>query len=209
MDIVEIHGVKMPVDPAIMPEKIEERIRSGQYERDEVNALKAVLIEGDRVLDLGAGFGLTSTFAALQPGVAAVTTFEANPFLLDHLANIHRVNGVDVSVEHGVLSSEGSGQVVEFYVRPLVWGSSLFENEAIEGRKVEVETRDLAEVFAELRPTVLSCDIEGAEYDVLMNADLSSVRAIVAELHPKIIGQPKTDEIVSRLSGEGFQMGDT
>ncbi|MEM1267155.1 MAG: FkbM family methyltransferase [Pseudomonadota bacterium] len=205
MEVVEIHGVKMPVDPAVMPEKIAERMRAGKYEKAEVTALGAILREGDRVLDLGAGFGLTSTFAALQSGVEAVTTFEANPNILDHLGNTHRLNGVDVQIEHAVLSSKGGGDTVEFYVRPLVWGSSLFENKT-KGQKVTVKTRDLAETIAALRPSVICCDIEGAEYDVLMNADLSSVRAIVVELHPRIIGAEKTAAIERRLKAEGFRL---
>ncbi|MEO0388553.1 MAG: FkbM family methyltransferase [Pseudomonadota bacterium] len=203
-EIIELHGVRFPVMPHVMPEPIARRIRGGVYEAPEVDALRALLRPGDRVLDLGAGFGMTSTFAALQPGVEAVTAVEANPEIIGYLRRVYRLNAVSAEVLHGVLVSKDAGEDALFYMRPMVWGASLFEEGGWSRRQLTVPTLDLAATVSALRPTVLSCDIEGSEGDVLMNIDLSTLRAIVVELHPHIIGEALVEAIAARLETAGF-----
>jgi hypothetical protein len=50
---------------------------------------------------------------------------------------------------------------------------------------------------------VLSCDIEGAEAQVL-SAPLPGVRVLVVEIHPSAYGLPGTRDLFNALSAQGF-----
>ena len=57
----------------------------------------------------------------------------------------------------------------------------------------------------ELKPTVLLCDIEGGELDLLEHADLSGIRAIVMEFHPEayeVEGMRKCKRILTQAGFE-------
>ncbi|WP_425093966.1 FkbM family methyltransferase [Tropicimonas sp. S265A] len=204
MEIVELHGVRLPITPNVVDPFIAEQFRSGRYEHFEIAGLNSQLRAGDRVLDLGACHGLTSTFAARTRGVRAVMAVEASPRILPHLRTTYALNEVTVDLRHGlVIGGEATG-AAPFYVRPRNWNSSVFGKNDAAAEKVTVPTLGINALMAEFKPTVLSCDIEGGEYDVLPGAHLDTVRAIIIELHPKRFGAEKTAALLEGLAKQGF-----
>ena len=81
-------------------------------------------------------------------------------------------------------------------------------SEHSEGGQVAETGREVASVSIEElvrehgRIDLLKIDIEGAEFEVLENADLSGVDAIVGELHVR--DQRDQDRLVSHLEAAGF-----
>ncbi|RYI01264.1 MAG: hypothetical protein EON48_17220, partial [Acetobacteraceae bacterium] len=55
-----------------------------------------------------------------------------------------------------------------------------------------------------LRPTVLICDIEGGELGLFDQIDLSSVRAMVIELHPLVYGRAGLQRTLGTLRAKGL-----
>jgi hypothetical protein len=67
-----------------------------------------------------------------------------------------------------------------------------------------VPQRPLAEALAEARPTVLVCDIEGAEATLLPEGDWSCLRLAVIELHPQWIGQAGVQAVFDAMHRAGL-----
>ena len=67
-----------------------------------------------------------------------------------------------------------------------------------------VEVRAVNEELARVAPTVLICDIEGAEADLLPAADLSGLRAAIVEVHPQWIGQAGVQAVFDAMNRGGL-----
>jgi FkbM family methyltransferase len=204
-DVIETQGISVPFDPRIITPKIERPMRKGRYEGGECAALRRVLKPGDRVLELGAGLGLCSTVAAMADGVERVVAIEANPELLPLIRETHRLNGVadKVDLRNGVAVASGGGEI-PFYVRPDFWASSMEAGSRGYSRIEVLPAIGLDALLAELRPTVVVCDIEGGELGLFDAADLSSVRHLVLELHPKVYGTDGMARIGCALALKGL-----
>lgn len=204
MEILNVHGVKLPFEPTIVRPDLAEKIRKGHYENLEVARLRKLLRDGDRVLDIGSGLGVTSTVAAQSPGVEAVATFEANPFSIDFIREVHEMNEVEVDLYHGMLLQEGAGPPTAFSVHELITASSEYRTHPGSTKKVEVPTYSIRSFLEEFQPTIISCDIEGSEYKLLLGLEMPSVRSMVIEMHPTILGQEKIDALQMYFEGIGL-----
>ena len=72
-------------------------------------------------------------------------------------------------------------------------------------REVEevVRSIDWADLVAQLpqdRIAFVKCDIEGAEYDLLIDADLSMVDCLVLEVHYTFLGRERTEVLLAHLA---------
>jgi len=205
-EVIVSRDVRVPFVPAIVTPKIERPLRSGRYEKGERLALAEVLRPGDRVLELGAGIGLLSTVAARVEGIGKVVAVEANPALIPMIRETHRLNGVaGVVVENAVVAAaaEACG-TMPFYLRADFWASSMEPRSRPYEAVVEVPFRPFAALLAEHDPTVIVCDIEGAELDLFDSADLSGVRAVAVELHPKVYGEEGRARVEGALASRGL-----
>lgn len=206
MSVIETQGIKIPFDPRIITPKIERPMRNNRYEAGEVSSLKELLEPGDRVLEFGAGVGLCSTVAALNPEVERVVTIEANPTMIPVIRETYDLNGVvdRVDLRNGVVSTQ-SGEDIPFYVRRDFWASSMEPDSRAYERVEQVPAVSIHDLMAEIKPTVILCDIEGAELGLFDEADLSSVRKLILELHPKVYGDEGVAQIDAALRSRGFQ----
>lgn len=202
--ILKCRGMRFPLDREVLPPRIRSLLREGTYEHKEAEAVKKLVKPGDVVMELGAGIGFMSTLVATKTPAASVHSFEANPQLMPYIAQVHALNGVtNAHVTNAVLGdNEGSAP---FYIRKNFLASSLDPMEDGEDcTQVEVPTRDVNAVIKELQPTVLVCDIEGAEVDLLPKMDLSTLRAVVIETHPQWIGKAGIQKIFRCLDAAGL-----
>ncbi|WP_306132401.1 FkbM family methyltransferase [Roseivivax marinus] len=184
-------GLLIPKDGNIVTGRIRGALRKEGYEGKEANAVLKLVTEGDVVLELGAGIGYMSTLIAKKTRAARVVSYEANPALLPFIRDLHAANKVANAEVRNALLADGPGEPVPFYVRHNILASSMERdaNDMPVERVEQVERHDAHAVLAELKPTVLVCDIEGAEAHLLPPLDLSCLRAAVIELHPQWIGQ--------------------
>lgn len=181
-------------------------LANGRYENTEADAILRHLVPGDRFLDLGAGAGFLCCLAARVLGADAVTGVEAGPETAEIARGNLALNGFATDVLHGAVVPEGHvGESVAFGVRPAFWASALKGAEDWPGnaKVLEVPALRLGALLAAHRPTVLSCDIEGAEAEVLAQP-LHGVRLIVTEIHPAVYGLAGTKRLFDAVSAQGF-----
>lgn len=203
-ETITVHGVSVPFVPDIITPKIERPLRNGRYEKGEVQLIRNILRPGDRLLELGAGLGVVSTAAAQISGVEAVLSIEADPGLIDLIRETWRLNSAENCEIRNAVASGRPGTAIEFFVREDFWASSMEPDSRPYKSVKKVPVADIAQVIEEFRPTVLSCDIEGGELGLLDRADLSGLRHIVMETHPKVYGQEGLRKIVDQLGEHGF-----
>ena len=206
--MIRSRGLLFPNDPAVIGRKTRRLLRSNAYEKREADAVRALVKSDDIALELGAGIGFLSTLIAKSCKARAVHTFEANPNLMSYIARVHAANGVadKVTVTNALLGVEPG--TAKFYEREDFAASSMVAEPAGVASKVvathDVEVRGIAQVTAEVRPTALVCDIEGAEAELLPRADLSTLRVAVVELHPQWIGQAGVQAVFDAFHAAGL-----
>ena len=202
------HGVKVPPSPLIGP-YLRRTLKEGWYEAREVTAALRLVRPGDRVLELGAGIGVTGAITALNRFPQKVLCYEPNPNLIEPIRALHVLNGLSdmIEVENAVvLAGDAPPPTAKFNVRPNYIGSRLAD-EAKRGTVIDVPVHPFDAVKARFCPDVLLIDIEGAELDFLEKADLTGIRALVIEFHPKIYGMPGMRHCKSLLRAQGLDRG--
>ena len=199
-------GVRVPHSPFLNAARIQ-RMTEARYEGDEIRGALSVIRPEDRVLELGAGLGVVGAVIAKNAAPQAVLSFEANPNLIPHINMLYAANGLQARIEvrhQVVLSGADCPQAVDFHLYNSYLGSSLIDNPARETRRVSVPAVRFQDVCAAFKPTVLVMDIEGGELDFLQHADLSTIRALVIEFHPKAYGRRGTQTCKDILRKAGF-----
>ena len=196
--------MKFPLDKAVLPPRVRKLLRTGAYEAKEAVAAKKLIRTGDVVMELGGGIGFMSTLVATKTPAKSVHSFEANPQLMPYIAQVHAENNVtNAHVTNAVLGDQDG--TAAFYIRKNFLASSLDPMEDAEDcTRVEVPTRDVNAVIKELQPSVLICDIEGAEADLLPKMDLTGLRAVVIETHPQWIGKAGMQKVFRCLDAAGL-----
>jgi FkbM family methyltransferase len=198
--IVLLHGTQIEVDPDGDPE-LARLVYSERYERGEARCLLAHLEPSDRVLEVGTGIGFLATLCAQRLGSERVATYEANPELLPRIERTFALNGVRPHLTHGLLG-ENAGKAC-FFLEESFFSSSTHER-SIGAREIEVPQLAVNAEIARWQPTLLIMDIEGGEAELLPLIDWSTIRKLVLELHPSVLGPNKVQGLLSLLATAGF-----
>ena len=160
-----------------------------------------LLNPNDVVYDLGANYG-AYTMWALSQNVKQIYSFEPTKKLIKYLNETFQW---DDNVEIIEKAISNSTQLKTFYTFPHSVANSLFYQN---GEPVEVECVNLEEYIKEnnlLLPTIIKCDIEGAEYEFIESCSdefLSQLRGIFLEYH--LSNEDNVWNIVSRFLDLGF-----
>lgn len=200
-----LRGLTLFLPDAALKGNLERALSSGRYENHEADALMRHLRPGDRLLDLGAGLGFICALAAGVLGEDAVIGVEAGPETVKLARRNLAANGFPgVKVLKGAVVGTGGGEVA-FGQRPAFWASAL---EGPEGwpenaEVIRVPARPLGKLLERFAPTVICCDIEGGELEVLVQP-LPGVRLVVVETHPQVYGPDGVRTIIRALTSQGF-----
>lgn len=192
-DFVEHFGIKLRIDPLYMSEKMIKVIREKRYELEEARHITKFLHENEIVLEIGAGIGFVTTLLAKNPLTKRIVSYEANPTLINHFRETVTTNltadQMDrLEIRNAVLKTGPAGGSVDFYIHNDFWASSLLPiPDPLRIEKVKVENFNA--VVAELRPTLIVCDIEGGELSLFKNADLTGVKKVYLEAHQNQLGR--------------------
>ncbi|MCX7889496.1 MAG: FkbM family methyltransferase [Rhodobacteraceae bacterium] len=201
------HGIRVPEGPHLGPRMIQS-MSEGRYEAGEIAGGLAVIPEGARILELGAGAGVVGAVIARHRKAAAVLSVEANPALIPHVRRLHDINGLSrvMTVEHGVvLTAPSPPATVTFHVTGNFLGSSLTDTRPGKTRPVEVPVIPYDALRGRFPHDAIVMDIEGGELDFLRHADLSGIRALVAEFHRDIYGKEGARECMRLLDRAGLK----
>ncbi len=199
-------GVDVPASEFLNEVRIQ-RINAGRYEGQEIAGALAVVRPGERILELGAGLGIVGAVVARNRAPARMVSFEANPVLIPHIENLYRQNGLERTIElrNAVLfSAPERPAAVPFHVHNSFLGSSLQGDPARARETISVPTESFDSLRETLAPEVLIMDIEGGELAFLEHADLSGLRAVVVEFHPKAYGVAGMRRCKNILRAAGF-----
>src|SRR3954468_9922330 len=199
--VVAIEGIHIRLGRH-MSRRVEQAISKGGYERDELRLIGMVLSPSDVVLELGAGLGLVSAYCAKRVGSGRVFAFEANPDLEPCIRETYALNGVEPALEMSAIRAT-SGRVTLYRTRHLYSSSIIRRSPA--AIPTEVPGKALIYVVEKIRPTFLIVDVEGAESELFDRAQLPGVTKILMELHERIIGAEKVQEIRRSLAALGFR----
>ena len=196
-------GINLHLRHPTMNRRVVRSLCRNDYEDEECRILEKTLVPEDRVLEMGAGIGFLSAFAAKRCGNDNVVAIEANPGLIGLIRDNYTLNGVRPTLIHG-LAGLNNNDMQTFYLCNDMWGSSTKEKE--NGKPIEVLTIDVSRLISEFKPTYLIMDIEGAEEDIIEDLDLSFVDKLLIELHPSKIGDGPVSRIIGLLIEEGFSI---
>ena len=200
--VVTIEGVHLSI-PDNPTEDLKKALYCGYYESNELSIIVAHLEPEDRVMELGTGLGLLSTFCARKLGNERVYTYEANPGLKPIIQSNYHLNQVEPELNICMLGSQ-LGEAT-FYVSDALWDSSTIKwNENL--KRIQVPVKAFNEEIKRIDPSFLIMDIEGGEYELCQYADFHNVKKLSLELHESSLGVEKAESVKSRLEEAGFQL---
>jgi FkbM family methyltransferase len=207
METVEHFGISLDIDPAYMSENMIEVLRAKRYETTEAKQLQRLIQANEVVLEIGAGIGFISALITKNPLTRRVVSYEANPALIDGISTtVRRNTGDDAAkweIRNAVLMTGDIPEAMDFYVHQDFWASSLTPiPDAKEVARVAVQNFNA--VLAEIRPTLIVCDIEGGEMDLFKNADLSGVKKVYMEIHQRKVGRNAIRELFGYFHARDF-----
>jgi FkbM family methyltransferase len=169
-----VSGVTIPEDDRVLTPAIRAAMLAGRFEDDEARHIPNVVRAGDSVLEIGAGIGFISTLLDRE-AVRRIVAVEANPHLLDYMAELHARNGVSKVRRVNAVLTNGPEASATFYLRRDFWMGSLSAEPNAYLGTVEVPTMNLDALIREEAINLIVCDVEGAEADLFDGADLSGV----------------------------------
>ncbi len=202
-DHCEFDGVNFQFDSRVMDKKRFVAIAAGALESDEVKVAQRFLKKDDIVVEFGSGLGIAAARVNKVVGPQQHYCFEANPLVIGYAQKLFKLNEIQIKIENFAL---GNGTLLPFYmVNDYILSSFQKPKGRDDWQKVDVPTIKCQAVVTSLKPTVIFCDIEGAELEYLDAQDFKSVRKIVVELHPKVYGIDGVRHFYKRMENHGFK----
>ena len=149
------------------------------------------------VLDIGASFGDTAIFFALNPNVKQIFSYEPMPkvfgYLKKNTSNYENIRCINKAI--------GKSQVKHLDKDSFLgsFGKDYDKIDEVDGGE-EVASITLNEALKGLKKVAIKCDCEGSEGYIFNDADLSEVYAIQLEYHNN------RENVVSALKENGFRI---
>ncbi|HEV8543508.1 MAG TPA: FkbM family methyltransferase [Verrucomicrobiae bacterium] len=203
---VALEGLKLDVSG--LSSKIRNRLLSGAYEAHEKRMCFDFLNQNDSVLEIGGAIGFIGLICQKKLGIKNYATFEANPKTYQILKRNYELNGLEPRVWNMALAHADG--YVDLEVGSDFWENSICYNNAAQSgvKTVRVPAGTLQTLLqlAGQKINVLIIDIEGAEQFLDLSQVPEEVSKIIIELHPKVMGQEVTYNIVASLIGLGFRV---
>jgi FkbM family methyltransferase len=203
MTLLTVHGVRVPLTSTDVSPEIWRALSNETYEAKEARWVVKSVRPHDRVLELGTGIGILTCLIAGVDGVH-VWTFEPSASSVRLAKRVIEANSLkNVTLSQGILAA-GPPRELVFYLRKDLWMSSLLEAQGPYYDIVTVRSANIDEFILQHQIDVVVMDIEGAERDLLVHADLPGVKRIFLELHDHLYGLTGIREITSALAAKGF-----
>ena len=203
-DMIASRGLSIPLDRDVLTPRLIKALKNQGYENKEADAITNLVRPHDVVMELGGGIGYISSLAAKSCHKGEVHSFEANPHLIPFIKRVHAANDLtNVHVNNALLGPQPGSTT--FYARRNLLASSMARMDGTDIISEEqVEIRDARSESQRIKPTILICDIEGAEQMVIPLLDLSTVRSAVIELHPQWIGADGVRAVFQAMMDAGL-----
>jgi FkbM family methyltransferase len=202
-----LNGIRLDLSSAAFSANMRDRIRTGRYERQEAHALKSIITPGEVIVELGGGIGYISSLAWKTGKAAKIIVVEANPETIPLIHKNHALNDVAAEVINGVAAPPQATQTTApFFIRSDFWASSLSPQPYGFRSQVEVPIVDVQHLLSSHGCTLLICDIEGAEAELIPKLIFTNLSALILELHPKATGILAIRRLIKHLRKQGFTL---
>ena len=206
-------GIKVLLRNTPLSKKMRRNLMCGGYERAERKLISLLIQPDDRVLELGGSLGIVTSLIAhsvLPSGV--VFSAEPNLSLRPSFNKQLSFNGCNVDLVSALVCPIWSECVPDHFLKMGFNSSvnSLSSRASFQGGN-DVKWITLKTMAIECglnNPTALVIDIEGAE-DVWCDFPPNfpdSIKKIIIEIHPNIIGEIKAAKTMQALFNEGFRI---
>jgi len=202
--IVELDGFRLDVNHEAVTRDVRKFIYRETHENEERTLLGKHLRAEDTVLEMGGGIGVVSLACAKTCGADRVLTFEPNEKACSVIRRNFELNGMTPQLEQAAIATHDGAMA--FHLHDNILSSSVIERDGTSAS--EVPCRDVSKVLAEFMPTVIVMDIEGAEEDILPLVAAPTVRGMLVELHPHIIGVKHMPGLIGRMEELGYTITD-
>lgn len=187
--VITFNGISVPLKDAPIGWKTYKQFRRRTYEAPEIAAIRGLLRDGDKVLELGTGLGVVSAVTSRMRSGVTIRSYEGNTALLPAIKRLHEMNGIrEVEVINEILLPSPSRDSVSFNLHERFAKSSILSDVGT-ARQITVPCRDVNAALDAFRPDMLICDIEGGEEKLFDGIRLDGIRAVVIELHPSVISR--------------------
>ncbi|MFD0859782.1 FkbM family methyltransferase [Roseovarius aquimarinus] len=202
---IHYRGILVPTSGGHIPDSVIDQLVRDDYEAPELLGIEGVIQNGDRILELGCGLGVVSALASRMASDIGVLSFEANPELMEPINRLHALNGIDcIEVINAMLKHNPTLEIETFSLHRYFPEGSVIKSEFTQ-KEVSVSVMPFEETISSFKPTVLICDIDGGESELLVDSDLSSFRAAVIEMHPNVTPQPEINAIFDNFARCGLK----
>jgi len=218
-DFADLEGIRVPIRHSPFPPRLRRHLMRGGYETDERRLVQQFVQSGDEVLEVGASSGVITSFLWRQVGPGGrVVSVDGNGALRPFFDEVLRVNGFSGTWIEAIAYPVWTEQAPEAFgsrgfsasSNPLgsavSAGGSFPPDSHAEGPEV-MTLRQVAEKAGFL-PTVLVADIEGTEgvWCDTPPALPESIKKVILEVHPQLIGVAPAGATVQALLDEGFRI---
>ena len=212
-EVVQLHGLSVPIDRRLMSDKIVESIQRGRYEMGEARMVAALVRPGERVVEIGSCIGVLTALIATRTPAELVVAIEANPQLQDYIAELHRLNGARTVIRQALVTPEPSDKTATFHLHEDIWASTPgWVNPKRQIGTAEVPVLSLPEIAATWRPTLLIVDVEPfaawtaaeAPPHALAGADFRPFPRVLLELKPNRFTAPQIETVFDHFAAQGF-----
>jgi len=181
-DRVRLSSVELRL-PHACTGRMRRSLYAERYERHEAEAVRRCVRAGDVVVEAGACIGYLGLVAARIVGPGNLTLVEANGLLPAWIeANFRANDMVPPRIIHGLVCGPGP-PARPFNVSGDLWSSSMMSRDGT-SRVEQVACVDIDALLAETGASVLVCDIEGAEAELIRGCEFPQLRVLIMEFHP-------------------------
>lgn len=173
------------------------------YELNERNLVKKYIEKNDKVLELGGSIGVVSCYCNRILDHKQHVVLEPNPQVIPYLKGNKELNSCKFAIEQKVISQ--SEDEIQFNQYDNYLSSSLIDKK-LSGTKITVQTtsiESLKEKYSTIFDTLIM-DIEGGEYDFIIQNNLDDFKKLIIEFHPSTLSQNQLDKCREKLIQNSF-----
>lgn len=182
-------------------------ISCGDYVQQSLEMIQAYIHNNDTVLDIGAGFGLTTVLSA-QYSHNEVVAVEPNDKLHPIIKKNATLNNIQVKIIHACVTSENLNGPTHMHIMDNTSYSSIFKHKENIDKSIMVNSLPFQHLIDMVKPSVIVMDAVGAEMSTFHNVKLNSVNKIILTINTPIIGEKSTAAIINSLIKKGFNISD-
>jgi len=175
-DTISIKKIKIYAYEELYDSEIKYAILSKGYERAPHKLLSKTLEKNDKYVELGSGIGFTLIKASKKIGSENTIGYEANTNLISISKKNFILNNVMPSLINLAVYKNDNKNIRLRISKNILTSSN--KRKDISKDFIMVKTISINQIIKIHNPTYIFFNIEGSEYDAIMNSDLNSLKKI-------------------------------